>query len=178
MLTNRFYKPLFYPVYTWVIVITCVVLLHPLVVDSRGISTTNTTASILLLESPSGDTSGFGVLPAVEMGIEDVNCSPEVLPGTLNLLRNSTKEEVQTNNKVIFIMCNVRVYMCKACICSSFSQIHCSFICSCACVVLMLYCIKMFGKRFPRVESDNQDVNAMARITEAFGPDFWRLLLS
>ena len=102
MLTSHFQ-----PVYTWVIVITCVVLLHPLAVDSRGISSTNTTASILLLESASDDTSGFGVLPAVEMAIEDVNCSPEVLPGsTLSLLHNSTEQEVQTT-----IMCNACMHV-------------------------------------------------------------------
>ena len=100
MLISRFYKPLFQPVYAWVIVITCVVLLHPLAVDSRGISTTNTTASILLLESASDDTSGFGVLPTVEMAVEDVNCSPKVLPGsTLSLLHNSMEQEVQTTKK-------------------------------------------------------------------------------
>ena len=116
MLTSRFYKPLFQPVYTWVIVIACVVLLHPLAVDSRAISTTNTTASILLLESPGDDTSGFGVLAAVEMAVEDVNCSPEVLPGsTLSLLRNSTEQEVQTTTtKNTITTCNV--CMCKACI--------------------------------------------------------------
>ena len=98
MLTSRLKKTLIQRVYMWVVVITCVVLLHPLAVDSRAISTTNTTASILLLESPGDDTSGFGVLAAVEMAIEDVNCNPEVLPGsTLNLLRNSTKEVVQTD---------------------------------------------------------------------------------
>ena len=76
--------------------ITCVVLLRPLAIDSRGISTTNTTASILLLENPGDDDTGrLGVIPAIEMAIEDVNCNPEVLPGsTLTLLRNSTEEEV------------------------------------------------------------------------------------
>ena len=44
----------------------------------------------------------------------------------------------------------------------------------CSTVDLTLYCIKMYEKRFPRGRSDNPDVNAMARITEAFGPDFWK----
>ena len=44
----------------------------------------------------------------------------------------------------------------------------------CSTVNLTLYCVKMIEKRFPHSRSDNPDVNAMARITEVFGPDFWR----
>ena len=44
----------------------------------------------------------------------------------------------------------------------------------CSTVDLTLYCIKMIEKRFPRGRSDNPDVNAMARLTDAFGPEFWR----
>ena len=96
MIISRFYKPLFQRVYTLVIMITCVVLLHPPVYGIRSeTTTTNTTASILLLESPGEDSDEIGVLPAIEMAIEDVNCNPEVLPGsTLTLLHNSTEEEV------------------------------------------------------------------------------------
>ena len=44
----------------------------------------------------------------------------------------------------------------------------------CSTVDLTLYCIKMMEKRFPRGRTDNPDIDAMARITKAFGPDFWR----
>ena len=44
----------------------------------------------------------------------------------------------------------------------------------CSSVDVALYCINMAKKRFPRSRSDNPDVLAMARITEAFGPDFWK----
>lgn len=77
-------------------------LLHPLVLGSSSKATaTNTTASILLLENPGDDVTGrLGVIPAIEMAIEDVNCNPEVLPGsTLTLLHNSTEEEVKKTKK-------------------------------------------------------------------------------
>ena len=54
--------------------------------------TAKNTGNILFLESPGGE---LGVLHAVEMAIEDVNNSPDVLPGyTLSLLCNSTEGTV------------------------------------------------------------------------------------
>lgn len=44
----------------------------------------------------------------------------------------------------------------------------------CRNVDLALYCIKMPEKRFPVGKSDNPDVKAMANLTKAFKPDFWR----
>ena len=75
-----------------VLVIACSALswLGSATVDSPG--SINSTASILLLENPAGDK--IGVLHAVEMAIEDVNRTPDVLPGyTLSLLCNSTEFE-------------------------------------------------------------------------------------
>ena len=44
----------------------------------------------------------------------------------------------------------------------------------CSDVNLKLYCISMTNIRFPRKRSDNPDVEAMARLTKAFGSDFWK----
>ena len=44
----------------------------------------------------------------------------------------------------------------------------------CSTADLALYCMKMVETRFIRGRTDNPDVNAMARITETFGPNFWR----
>ena len=82
--------------YAWMISIACSALLQQATANSEA---TTKTANILFLESAGiyneFDNSGFGVLPAVEMAVEDVNRNPEVLPGyTLNLLYNRTEDEV------------------------------------------------------------------------------------
>ena len=74
-----------------ILVIACSALsqLGSATVDLPG--SINSTASILLLENPGGK---IGVLHAVKMAIEDVNRTPDVLPGyTLSLLCNSTEFE-------------------------------------------------------------------------------------